>query len=83
MGWSWPEIPLKLQVTVKTDDEVLQLRGKVMELEARIAELGAELNRLEYRYRCECIINAELVDLCRANHVPFRAALQARPFDSP
>lgn len=72
--------PLEIHVRVSPDDEVLALRARVAELEAKAAEAEEERRRVEYMYRCETLINTELVDLCRAHKVPFREALKARPW---
>ena len=72
--------PLEIHVRVSPDDEVLALRARVAELEAKAAEAEEERRRGEYMYRCETLINTELVDLCKAHKVPFREALKARPW---
>ena len=72
--------PLEIHVRVSPDDEVLALRARVAELEAKAAAAEEERRRVEYMYRCETLINTELVDLCRAHKVPFREALKARPW---
>lgn len=80
MNFTWPEKALEVTVRVKTDDEVLKLREKVAELEEKVREERALRDRAEFRYRCECVVNAELVDLCRASKVNFRPALRERPW---
>ena len=72
--------PLEIHVRVSPDDEVLALRARVAELEAQAAQRKREYDSLEYRYRCETLVNTELVDLCREHKVPFREALKARPW---
>ena len=72
--------PLEIHVRVSPDDEVLALRARVAELEAQAARHKREFNDLEFRYRCETLINTELVDLCKAHKVPFREALRQRPW---
>ena len=72
--------PLEIHVRVSPDDEVLALRARVAELESKAAEAEEERRRVEYMYRCETLINTELVDLCKAHKVPFREALKARPW---
>lgn len=72
--------PLEIHVRVSPDDEVLALRARVAELEAKAAKAEEERRRVEYMYRCETLINTELVDLCKAHKVPFREALKARPW---
>ena len=65
----------------------LSREGGVLAQRARVAELGAqaeaaraERDRLEYKYRCESLINTELIDLCKREGVPFREALTRRPW---
>ena len=80
MYFTWPEKALEVTVRVKTDDEILQLREKVAELEEKVQEERAMRDRAEFRYRCECVVNAELVDLCHASNVDIRPALKERPW---
>ena len=80
MAFHWPKKALELHVTVKTDDEIIQLRAKVAELEAQLEAERQLRHRAEFRYGCECRIKAELVDLCRASKVDFRASLNERPW---
>lgn len=65
--------PIEIHVVYRNDDYV-------KDLERQLAEAKAQANRAEYRYRCECVINTELQDLCRANGIKFRAALMQRPW---
>lgn len=78
--WRWPRGPLTVAVTLEPSDEVKALRARVEALEEEAARLKAEYNRVEYKYRCEVIINCELVDLCRAHGVKYRPALSQRPY---
>lgn len=59
---------------------MLALRARVAELEAQAEAARAERDRLEYKYRCESLINTELIDLCKREGVPFREALTRRPW---
>ena len=67
--------PIEIHVRLSPDDEVLALRARVAELEAQAEAARAERDRLEYKYRCESLINTELIDLCKREGVPFREAL--------
>lgn len=58
--------PIEIHVRVSPDDELQALRARA--------------NRAEYMYRCEVVVNGELVDLCRANGIRFREALKERPW---
>ena len=55
--------PIEIHVRLSPDDEVLALRARVAELEAQAEAARAERDRLEYKYRCESLINTELIDL--------------------
>ena len=70
--------PIEIHVRLSPDDEVLALRARVAELEAQAEAARAERDRLEYKYRCESLINTELIDLCKREGVPFREALTRR-----
>lgn len=70
-------VPIEIHVRVSPDDELQALRARVKVLEAK---LEGESARAEYKYRCEVVVNGELVDLCRANGIRFREALKERPW---
>lgn len=70
----------KLEIILTTSDEVLSLRRQLADALAQIDDLRAQLNRTEYLYRCETIINSRLVDLCRAEHVSVPKSLYERPY---
>lgn len=72
--------PIEVHVVLKTDDEIIRLRAEKAALEARLAEMTAMRDRAEYQFRCECVVNQQLVDLCRASGVKFRPALKDRPW---
>lgn len=72
--------PFKLDVTLTTSDEVLALRQQASELASQVQELRAQLNRAEYLYRCETVINTRLVDLCRSQGVAVPKQLYERPY---
>lgn len=63
--------PLCLSVTLTTSDEVQQLRSKVASLQRDLDAARIDFNRVEYRYRCEVLLNLQLQDLMRAAGVPF------------
>lgn len=71
---------IPLQVTVKTDDEVLRLRQEVADLRVDLDKLQQDFTRVEYHYRCESVINTELVDLCRKHGIKIRPSLFKRPY---
>lgn len=65
--------PIEIHVVYRNDDYVKELEGK-------LAEAVAAKNRAEYRYRCESVINTELVDLLREHGIKYRPALESRPW---
>ena len=71
-------MPIVLEVRLTPSDEVVKLREQVKMLEGRLAALQADYNRVEFRYRCECVVNMELQDLLKANGVPYRDVLKQR-----
>lgn len=71
---------LKLDITLTTSDEVLALRQHVSELTSQLQDVRAQLNRAEYLYRCETVINTRLVDLCRSQGVVVPKQLYDRPY---
>ena len=78
--WRVPKEPLRVAVTLEPSDEVQALRAQVAALEEEARRLKAERDRAEYKYRCEVVVNGELVDLCRAHKVAYRPALAQRPY---
>ena len=66
--------PIEIHVTYRNDDYV-------KDLEKRLAQAEERANRAEYRYRCECVVNMELVDLLRERGIKYRPALDKRPWD--
>ena len=69
----------QLNVSLEEAAVVRQLRSQVSDLEAQVERLQGELNRLEYLYRCETLVNCELTDLCRAHKIRIRPSMAARP----
>jgi len=74
----------ELKIYLEDSREVTALRERIIELEGELVKAQDEARKLEFRYRCESVVNQELVDLCRQHGVKFRPALAARPWeDSP
>lgn len=73
-----PKMPLEISVKLTTSDEVLALRSKIESLQNELENMKKEHNRLEYLYRCECLVSMELSDLCRKNGIKFRRSLAYR-----
>lgn len=55
-----PKMPLEISVKLTTSDEVLALRSKIESLQNELENMKKEHNRLEYLYRCECLVSMEL-----------------------
>ena len=71
---------IPLSISVKEDEEVQRLREEVSELQARNSTLQIELDRAQYLFRCESILNNQLVDLCRERGIKLDSAFFARPY---
>lgn len=71
--------PIELSVRLSPSDEVMQLRADVAYLEERLDQLRQEYNRTEFLYRCEVMINTQLVDLCREHGIRLHPAMFQRP----
>lgn len=69
------KLPFRLEVVLTTSDEVLSLRSELAALRECLDGLQADFNRVEFRYRSECLVNQELQDLLREHHIPFRDVL--------
>lgn len=65
--------PIEIHVVYRNDDYV-------KDLERQLAEAKAQRDRAEYQFRCECIVNTELLDLCKQHGVKYRPSLLARPW---
>lgn len=63
--------PLRIAVDLTPSDEVTALRAQVAALEAELADLRQTYNKVEFRYRCEVLLNLQLQDLMRVAGVPF------------
>lgn len=71
---------IPLSISLKEDDEVKRLREENAALQSQINGLQAELDRVVYRFRCESILNNQLVDLCRERGIKLDSAFFARPY---
>lgn len=60
---------IPLNVTITPSERVQELQAQVEELAGELSALQAQYNRVEYLYRCECVINDRLTDFCRAEGV--------------
>lgn len=71
------------EMTIYLEDgrRVKALEAQVAALEAEAAALREEKRVLEFRYRCESVVNAELLDLCREHGVKYRPSLKGRPWE--
>lgn len=71
--------PLEVNVHITPSDEVQELRTRLADLQKRVDSLQADYNRVEYYYRCESLVNMELIDLCRKHGVEVRTSMLHRP----
>lgn len=71
--------PLEVNVHITPSDEVQELRARAADLQERLDSLQADYNRIEYYYRCESLVNMELIDLCRKHGVEVRPSIFHRP----
>lgn len=71
------------ELTIYLEDgrRIRELEGKVAELEREASRLREELRRVEFMYRCETVVNLELVDLCREHGIRYRPGLALRPWE--
>lgn len=67
---------LKLEVVFTPSDEVVSLREQVKQLEGERDNLQREYNRVEFMYRCECVVNLELQDLLKEHGISYRKVLK-------
>lgn len=72
-------LPINLAVSVCDAQEVTDLKQQVSDLTAELARREEQLNRTEYLYRCEVLVNAELCDLCKRHGVKVRPSMFNRP----
>lgn len=68
-------LPINLSVSVCDAQEVLDLKQQIEALQSRLSKTEEELNRAEYLYRCEVIVNTELCDLCRSHGIKIRPSM--------
>lgn len=71
---------IPLSISLKEDEEVQRLREEISVLQARNSTLQSELDRAQYLYRCESILNNKLVDTLRSNGIQLGAEYFQRPF---
>lgn len=71
--------PLKVEVSVTPSDEVQHLRSQVQDLQTQLNTMQARYNRVEYLYRCETLINSQLIDLCKDRGFTVPKRLYERP----
>ncbi len=71
---------IPLSVSLKEDEEVQRLREEISVLQARNSTLQIELDRAQYLFRCESILNNQLVDLCRQHGIKLDSSFFARPY---
>lgn len=68
--------PLKVEVSLTPSDEVAALRARVAALEGELAALQQTYNVVEFRYRCEVLLNLQLQDFMTAAGLRFPRRLR-------
>lgn len=68
------ETPIRLEVSLTPSERVQELEEQVIALTSDLASLRRQFDRAEYLYRCEVMINTQLLDFCREHgiHPPKR-----------
>lgn len=61
--------PIRLDITLTTSDEVLQLRSRVSDLEADLLRETSDRKRAEWKYACECNLRMQLCDYLREHDI--------------
>lgn len=71
---------IPLSISLKEDEEVQMLRQQVSALEEQLNAKQVELDRTEYLFKCESILNNKLVDLIRDNGISLGSDFFKRPY---
>lgn len=71
---------IPLSISLKEDEEIKRLKAENEALQSRVDTLQAELNRAQYLFRCESMVNNQLVDLCRDHGIKIDSAFFQRPY---
>lgn len=71
---------IPLSISLKEDEEVQRLREQVSALAAQLNAKQTELDRVEYLFRCESVLNNKLVDIVRENGISLGPEFFQRPF---
>lgn len=69
------EGPVSLSVSLTDSNEVLSLRARIESLEKELDALRASYNHTEFLYRCEVVVNTELLDLCGEHGIKVRRSM--------
>ena len=71
---------IPLSISLKEDEEIQRLKAENESLQSRVDILQSELNRAQYLFRCESMVNNQLVDLCRDHGIKIDSAFFQRPY---
>lgn len=69
-------VPLKVDVILTPSQQVLSLQKRVSDLTYRIDDMQRNYDRLEYKYRCEVLVNSELMDICKSHNYSVRDSIK-------
>lgn len=72
--------PLRVEVVLTPSDEVLSLKAKIADLEKQLADLDALYRKVEFRYRCELLINLQTADFCKLHGLDVPSRLKDHPY---
>ena len=71
---------IPIRVSLRSDDEIIALRSQVVALSESMEKLQRDFDRVEYRFRCESVLNNDLVDLCREHGIKIEPSFFKRPY---
>ena len=74
--------PLQVEVILTDSNMVQSLRQQLTQLEEEHDRLRDNFRLVEYRYRCEVLINMQIVDYCKTKGIKLPRRLMQVPEES-
>lgn len=71
---------IPIRVSLRSDEEIIALRNQVAMLSESVQRLQRDVDRAEYHFRCESVLNNALVDLCREHGIKIEPSFFKRPY---